>query len=45
MEKYISMCSNENLTREEFLPVWDEFKKDLNSGKIRVAAKENGEWE
>ena len=44
MEKYISMCSNENLTREEFLPVWDEFKKDLNSGKIRVAAKENGEW-
>lgn len=31
-------------TREEFLPIWDEFKKDLNTGKIRVAQKENEEW-
>lgn len=45
MEKYIKMIENEKLTREEFLPVWSEFKKDLNSGKIRVASKENGEWQ
>lgn len=44
MEKYIEMLENENLTREEFLPVWNEFKQDLNKGKIRVACKENGEW-
>lgn len=44
MEKYISMCEKENLTREEFLPVWKEFKEDLNNGKIRVAYKENEEW-
>ena len=44
MEKYISMCDNENLTREEFLPVWKELKKDLNSGKVRVVIKEKDGW-
>ncbi len=31
-------------TREEFLPVWLKFKKDLNTGKVRTAVYENGEW-
>lgn len=45
MEKYIIILEKEDLTREEFLPVWEEFKKDLNAGKVRVAHKENGEWQ
>ncbi len=44
MEKYIKLLKKENLTREEFLPVWEEFKKDLNQGKVRVASYENGKW-
>ena len=44
MEKYIEILEKENLTREEFLPIWKEFKQDLNAGKIRVASKENEEW-
>lgn len=44
MEKYLKMIENQNLTREEFLPVWQEFKKDLNTGKVRVASKENSKW-
>ena len=44
MQKYIEMLEKENLTREEFLPIWKEFKQDLNMGKIRVASKENEEW-
>ena len=44
MEKYLEILEKENLTREEFMPPWEEFKKDLNSGKIRVAEKNNGEW-
>ena len=44
MEKYLEMLKKENLTREEFMPVWEEFKKDLNSGKVRVAEKINGDW-
>ena len=44
MEKYISILENENLTREEFLPIWKEFKNDLNTGKVRVAYKEVEEW-
>lgn len=44
MEKYIDMLDKKDLTREEFLPVWKEFKEDLNSGKIRVAYKDNDEW-
>ncbi len=46
MNKYMEMINNEELTREEFLPVWKEFKNDLNTGKIRVAQKdENGNWQ
>ena len=44
MNKYLEMLKKENLTREEFMPVWEEFKKDLNSGKVRVAEKINGDW-
>ncbi len=44
MDKYISMLEKENFTREEFLPVWKEFKEDLNTGKTRVATNEDGEW-
>ena len=44
MEKYLKMLEDENLTREDFMPVWEEFKHDLNTGKVRVASKENGEW-
>ncbi len=44
MEKYIKLCDRNDLTREEFLPIWKEFKNDLNSGKVRVAYKENEEW-
>ena len=40
MEKYLEMLKKGELTREEFLPVWEEFKKDLNNGKVRVASKE-----
>lgn len=44
MNEYIKMLEKENLTREEFLPLWKKFKQDLNEGNIRVASKENGEW-
>ena len=44
MDKYLNMLEKEDLTREEFMPVWEEFKKDLNSGKIRVAEKVNENW-
>lgn len=44
MNEYMKILEQENLTREEFLPVWKNFKSDLNSGKVRVAFKENGEW-
>ena len=44
MNKYIELMKNEKLTREEFLPVWQEFKNDLNTGKVRVASKEGNEW-
>ena len=31
--------------REEFLPIWKQFKEDLNNGRIRVAVKdEQGNW-
>ena len=37
MEKqYIKMIEKEELTREEFLPVWKNFKDGLNKGEIRV---------
>ena len=44
MHKYLDILEKEGLTREEFMPVWEEFKKDLNSGKIRVAEKINENW-
>lgn len=44
MEKYLEMLKKEDLTREEFLPVWKEFKSDLNKGNVRVAEKVDGEW-
>ena len=44
MEKFKQAIENEKLTREEFLPLWNEFKESLNSGKIRVAYKEDDEW-
>ncbi len=45
MEKYLEILKKENLTREEFMPVWEEFKSDLNKGIVRVAEKVNGEWQ
>ena len=44
MDKYLNMLEKENLSKEEFMPVWEEFKKDLNSGKIRVAEKIDENW-
>lgn len=46
MKNYDSiLASKETLTREEFLPVWEEFKKDLNTGTVRVVKmQEDGEW-
>ena len=44
MEKYLEMLKKEDLTRKEFMPVWEEFKSDLNKGNIRVALKTDGEW-
>ena len=44
MEEYLEMLKKETLTREEFMPAWKKFKKDLNSGKVRVAEKNNDEW-
>lgn len=43
-EEYFEMLQKEDLTREEFMPVWEKFKSDLNKGKIRVAEKVKGEW-
>ena len=44
MDKYLNMIEKENLSKEEFMSVWEEFKKDLNSGKIRVAEKIDENW-
>ncbi len=48
MEKYLNLIEKNKegkLTREEFMPVWQEFKTDLNTGKIRVASPDvNGNW-
>ena len=40
MEEYIKLIENKQLTREDFLPMWEKFKKELNTGKIRVAVKQ-----
>lgn len=46
MTQYEKFLENEKATREEFLPIWNEFKKDLNYGNIRVAQKDsNGLWQ
>ncbi len=45
MEKYLEMLKKEDLKREEFMPVWEEFKSDLNKGNVRVASKIDGEWQ
>ena len=44
MEKYLELIEREDLTKEEFMPIWKEFKQDLNLGKVRVANKINEEW-
>lgn len=44
-QQYQTMLQQQDLTREEFLPVWDQFKNDLNTGRVRVATKEDGEWQ
>lgn len=44
--KYQEFLQKETATREEFLPLWSEFKNDLNTGKVRVAEIDaNGEWQ
>lgn len=46
MTKYEEFLKRENKTREEFLPIWAEFKNDLNAGRVRVAEKDaSGEWQ
>ncbi len=42
--KFQKFLKKENATREEILPMWTEFKEELNCGKIRVAEKINEEW-
>lgn len=45
MDMYLEIITKSNeITREEFLPIWKKFKNDLNEGKIRVAYKEKNEW-
>lgn len=45
MQEYLSMLARkETITRWEFLPVWKRFKADLNSGKVKVAVKEERDW-
>lgn len=46
MNKYLEMLKHrETFSRNEFLPVWGDFKKDLNTGKVRVAFYgDDGEW-
>ena len=46
MTKYEEFLSRKNITRKEFLPIWKEFKKELNRGTVRVAQKdETGTWQ
>ncbi len=44
MEEYINMLEKRDLNREEFIPIWEKFKMDINAGNVRVAEKQNGEW-
>ena len=42
---YEVINEQERIDREVFLPIWKQFKNDLNQGRVRVATKEeNGEW-
>lgn len=42
---FLEKVNKEEVSREEFLKIWEEFKKNLNSGKIRVAQKgKSGNW-
>lgn len=47
-KKYLDFLEKTNekeVSREEFLEIWKDFKSDLNSGKIRVATKDDkGNW-
>lgn len=44
--KYEDFLKKKDVTREELIPIWSEFKNDLNTGKIRVAEVDgNGEWQ
>ena len=44
--EFLEKVDKGNGTREEFLPIWEEFKKGLNNGTIRVTNKnEDGEWQ
>ena len=44
-EQTLKQDEEGTLTREDFLPVWLMLKEDLNTGKVRVASKNNnGEW-
>lgn len=46
MTKYKEFLAKQEATREEFLPIWSEFKNDLNNGTVRVAQIDaNGEWQ
>ena len=40
----MDFLKKDDIKREDFLPIWNNFKNDLNNGKIRVAEKENNEW-
>ena len=44
MEEYRNMLEKRDLNREEFIPIWEKFKMDINAGNVRVAEKQNGEW-
>lgn len=46
MIDYQEFLEKKDTTREEFIPIWQRFKQDLNTGKVRVAEKneETGEW-
>lgn len=42
---FLKKVEQEEGTREEFLPLWKEFKEELNKGTVRVIKKkEDGNW-
>ncbi len=46
MNNYLEILKKDTLNREEFLPVWKDFKDDLNKGNLRVAFRdETGNWQ